>query len=88
MKRSNLHIIVVPKKEERKNVAEVMFQETMAENFPKLRKDMTSQVQKTPKDELKKKNQQHTHTHRYIIKKTAENQKKTLKAARGGRKDT
>lgn len=37
---------------------------------------------------LKKKNQQHTRTHRYIIKKTAENQKKTLKAARGGRKDT
>lgn len=49
MKRSNLHVIVVPKKEERKNVAEVTFQETMAENFPKLEERHDIPSSKNPK---------------------------------------
>ena len=36
IKRINIHIIGVPKKEEREKEAESLFKEVMAENFPNL----------------------------------------------------
>ena len=68
-----------------------MFEETMARVFQNWR-NMASQVQKTQRIKFKKKKQKPTtcpYTHIYTIHwKTAENQEKILKAARGGGKDT
>lgn len=41
-KRSNLYIIRVPKREERENRAEAIFEEIMAMHFPKLIKAISS----------------------------------------------
>lgn len=41
-KRSNLYIIGVPKREERENREKAMFEEMMAEDFPKLKKAVSS----------------------------------------------
>ena len=45
-KRSNLYIIGVPKREERENREKAMFEEMMAEDFPK-RKKAISRLQTT-----------------------------------------
>ena len=46
-KRSNLYVIRVPQREERENREKAMFEEMMAEDFPKLKKDvMASKILK------------------------------------------
>ena len=44
---ANIHIIAVPEGEERKKDIENVFEETMTEDFPHLRKETDTQVQET-----------------------------------------
>ena len=47
IKCANIHIIGVPEGEERKKDIENVFEETMTEDFPHLRKETDTQVQET-----------------------------------------
>ena len=49
MKCANLHIIGVPEGEEREKGTENVFEESMAENFPNLKKETDIQVQEPKK---------------------------------------
>ena len=49
MKCNNIHIIGIPEEEERKNGAENLFEELIAENFPNLRKKTEIQIQEAKK---------------------------------------
>ena len=45
MKRSNIRIIGVPKEEDRKKDHEKILEEIVVEKFPKMRKELITQVQ-------------------------------------------
>ena len=47
IKRSNIQIIGVPEEEDKKKDHEKILQEIIVENFPKMRKEIITQVQET-----------------------------------------
>ena len=47
MKRSNIQIIGVPEEKDKKKDHEKILEEVIVENFPKMRKEIITQVQKT-----------------------------------------
>ena len=47
MKCSNIQVIGVPEKEDKKKVHEKILEEIVAENFPKMGKEIVTQVQET-----------------------------------------
>ena len=47
MKRPNIRITGVPEEEDKKKGHEKIFEEIIAENFPKMGKEIVAQVQKT-----------------------------------------
>ena len=53
IKYTNIHIIDIPEGEEREEVTENLFEETMTENFPNLGKETDIQVQEaqSPKED-------------------------------------
>ena len=65
MKLSNLRIIGVPEEEDRKKDHEKILEETIVENFPKMRKEIITQVQEetkeSPKQDIPKMKHPKTH---------------------------
>ena len=47
MKRSNIQIIGVPEEEDKKKDHEKILEEIIVENFPKMRREISTQVQET-----------------------------------------
>ena len=47
MKRSNIRIIGIPEEEEKKKDHEKILEEIIVENFPKMKKELITQVQET-----------------------------------------
>ncbi|KAI5933824.1 LINE-1 retrotransposable element ORF1 protein [Manis javanica] len=87
-KRNNIHIIGVPEEEEREKGIESVFEEIIAENFPKLGEeiiDQTTEVHRTPN----RKDPRRTTPRRIIIKMAKIKDKdRVLKAAREKKKVT
>ena len=69
IKCTNIHTIGIPEGEERDKGAENLFKETMAENFPNLRKEIDIQIQEAQRA-LNKMNPKRP-TPRHIIIKTS-----------------
>ena len=65
MKCSNIQIIGVPEEEDKKKDHEKILEEIIVENFPKMGKEMVTQVQETqsPKQDKPKAKQPKTHIH-------------------------
>ena len=53
IKRTNIHIIGVPEREEREKGTEKIFQEIIAENFPNMGKEPLTQIQEAQEYHIK-----------------------------------
>ena len=92
VKCSNIQIIWVPEEKDKKKDHEKIFEEIIVENFPKMGKDIITQVWETqspkqdkskvkhPKTHINQINEdQHTHTKKQILKAAREKQQITQK---------
>ena len=69
IKRPNIRIIGVPEEEDKKKGHEKIFEETIVENFPKMEKEIATQVQETQRVPNKINPRQNTPRH-IVIKLT------------------
>ena len=63
IKRNNIHIIGVPEGEEREKGPEKIFEEIIIENFPKMGKEIATQVQEAQSPIQDKPKEKHAETH-------------------------
>ena len=82
VKRPNIWIIGVPEEEDKKKDHEKIFEETIVENFPKMGKEIITQVQETQSSKQDKPKAKHPKTHINQINKDQTQKKQILKAAR------
>ena len=88
VKCTNIHIIGVPKGEEREKGTEKIFQEIVAKNFPNIGKEPLTQIQKAQQVPYKINPRRNT-LRRILIKLTKiKNKEKILKAAREKKRHT
>ena len=66
IKQNNIHIMGIPKKEEREKVTRNLFEKIIAENFPNLRKETDIQIQEAQKSSNKINPKQSTPIHTVI----------------------
>ena len=82
MKRSNIRIIGVPEEEDRKKDHEKILEEIIAENFPKMGKEIITQVQETQRVPNRINPRQNTPRHILIKLMKIKHKEQILKAAR------
>ena len=63
VKSPNIRIIGVPEEEDKKKDHEKIFEEIIIENFPKVGKEITTQVQETKRHKEDKPKEKHPKTH-------------------------
>ena len=63
VKHPNIRLIGVPEEEDKKKGQEKLLEEIIAENFPKMRKKIATQVQETQSPKQDKTKAKHTKTH-------------------------
>ena len=79
----NIRIIGVPEEEDKTKDHEKIFEEIIVENFPKIRKDIITQVQETQRVPNRINPRQNTPRHILIKLKKIKHKEQILKAARG-----
>ena len=82
MKRPNIRIIGVPEKEDKKKGHEKLLEEIIAENSPKMGKDIANQVQETQRVPNRINPRQNTTRHILIKLTKTKHKEQILKAAR------
>ena len=83
MKSSNIRIIGVPEEEDRKKYHEKILEEIIVENFPKMEKEIITQVQETQRVSNRINTRQNTPRH-MLIKLTKIKHKETnIKSSKG-----
>ena len=82
MKCPNIRIIGVPEEEDKKKGHEKLLEEIIAENFPKMGKDIATQVQETQRVPNRKNPRQNTPRHIVIKLTKIKHEEQILKAAR------
>ena len=82
MKCPNIQIIGVPEEEDKKKDHEKILEETTAENFPKMEKEIVTQVQETQSPKQDKPKVKHPKTHINQINKD-QTQRTTIKSSEG-----
>uniref|UniRef100_A0A8D1G564 L1 transposable element RRM domain-containing protein n=1 Tax=Sus scrofa TaxID=9823 RepID=A0A8D1G564_PIG len=82
VKRTNIHIIGVPEREEREKGTEKIFQEIIAENFPNMGKESLPQIQEAQRVPYKTNQRRNTPRHILIKLTKIKDQEKILKAGR------
>ena len=83
MKRSNIRIIGVPEEEDKKRDHEKILEEIIVENFPKMGKEIITQVQETQRVTNRINTRQNTPRHILIKLTEIKHKEQILKAARG-----
>ena len=83
MKRSNIRIIGVPEEEDKKKHHEKILEEIIVENFPKMGKEIITQIQETRRVPNKINPRRNTPRHILIKLTNIKHKEKILKAARG-----
>ena len=83
MKRSNIRIIGVPEEEDKKKDHEKILEEIIVENFPKMGKEIITQVQEPQRVANKINPRQNTPRHILIKLTKIKHKEQILKAARG-----
>ena len=82
MKRSNIRIIGVPEEEGKKKGHEKILEEIIVENFPKMGKEISTQVQKTQRVPNRINPRQNTPRHILIKLTKIKRKEQILKSAR------
>ena len=82
VKRPNIRIIGVPEEEDKKKGHEKLLKEIIAENFPKMGKEINTQVQETQSPKQDKPNMKHAKTHINQSNKD-QTQRTTIKSSKG-----
>ena len=82
MKCSNIRIIGVPEEEDKKTGHEKILEEIIVENFPKMGKEIVTQVQETQRVPNRINPRQNTPRHILIILTQIKHKEQVLKAAR------
>ena len=82
IKRTNIRIIGVPEEEEKKKVSQKIFEETIIENFPNMRKEMVNQVQEAQRVQYRINPRRNMPRHILIKLSKIKFKEKILKAAR------
>ena len=82
MKRSNIQIKVVPEEEDKKKDHEKILEEIIVENFPKMGKEIITQVQETQSSKQDKPKEKHPKTHINQINKD-QTQRTNIKSSKG-----
>ena len=82
VKRPNIRIIGVPEEEDKNKGHEKLLEEIIAENFPKMGKEIATQVQETQSPKQDKPKVKHPKTHINQIKKD-QTQRTTIKNSKG-----
>ena len=82
MKPSNICIIGVPEKEDKKKGHEKILEEIIVENFPKMEKEIDTQVQETQRVPNRVNPRRNTPTHISIKLMKIKHKEQILKAAR------
>ena len=88
MKRSNIQIIGVPEEEDQKKYYEKILQEIIVENFPKMGKEIVTQVQETQRVPNRINPRQNIPRHILIKLMKIKHKEQILKAAREKQKIT
>ena len=88
IKCNNIHIIGVPKGEEREKGPEKIFEEIIVENFPNMGKEIATQVQEVQQVPYRINPRKNTARHIVIKLAKIKDKEKLLKAARGKRQIT
>ena len=82
MKHPNIQIIGVPEEEDKKKGHEKIFEEIIVENFPKMGKEIVTQVQETQSPKQDKPKVKHPKTHINQINKD-QTQRTNIKSSKG-----
>ena len=82
VKRPNIQIIGVPEGEDKKKGHEKIFEEIIAENFPKMRKEIVMQVQETQRVSIRINPRRNTPRHMLVKLTKIKYKEQVLKAAR------
>ena len=82
MKRPNIRIIGVTEEEDKKKGHEKLLEEIIAENFPKMGKEIVTQVQETQNPKQDKPKAKHPKTHTNLINKD-KTQRINIKGSKG-----
>ena len=82
VKRPNIRIIRVPEEEDKKKGHEKIFEEIIPENFPKLGKEIVTQVQETQRVPNRINPRQNTQRHIIVKSTKTKHKEQTFKAAR------
>ena len=82
MKRPNIRIIGVPEEEDKKKSHEKILEEIIAENIPKMEKEIVTQVQETQRVPNRTNPRQNTPRHILIKLTKIKHKEQILKAAR------
>ena len=82
MKRPNIRIIGVPEKEDKRKDHEKILEEIIVVNFPKMEKEIITQVQETQRVPNRINPRQNTPRHILIKSTKIKHKEQTLKAAR------
>ena len=82
MKCPNIQIIGVPEEEDKKKGHEKLLEEIIAENFPKMGKEIATQVQETQSPKQDKPKAKHPKTHINQINKD-QTQRTNIKSSKG-----
>ena len=88
IKRNNIHIIGVPKGEEREKWPEKIFEEIIVKNFPNVGKEIATQVQEVQTVPGRTKPRRNTPRHTVIKLRKIKDKEKLLKATREKRQIT
>ena len=82
MKHNNIRIIGIPRGEEEEQGIENLFEKVMMENFPNLRREKVTQIQKTQRVPRKRNPKRPTARHIRIKMANFQDKERVLKAAR------
>ena len=82
MKHPNIRIIGVPEEEDKKKGHEKILEEIIVENFPKMGKEIATQVQKTQSPKQDKAKEKHPKTHINQINED-QHKKTNIKSSKG-----
>ena len=82
IKRTNIHIIGVPEREEREKGPEKIFEEIILKNFPNMGKEIATQVQEMQRVPYRINPRRNTPRHIVIKSTKIKDKEKLLKAAR------
>ena len=83
VKHPNIQIIGVPEEKDKKKVHERILEETIVENFPKMGKEIITQVQETKRVQNRINPRQNTQRHILIKRTKIKHKEQILKAERG-----